>query len=117
MHLRPILAVAVVTSLGCAGPAPSVAPPAAPPPVAAPVAPPPARDVVAPANDAGRPSDAVAIPELDAKPLPLPDAKPPAFLDYLAVDRAAGKVYVPEGSTGSLDVLDVATSTFQRVSG
>ncbi len=55
--------------------------------------------------------------ELTASPLPLPDAKAPASLDYLAVDRLAGKVYVPEGTTGSLDVLDVATGTFRRLGG
>jgi hypothetical protein len=60
---------------------------------------------------------ASAAPSLTATPLPLPDAKPPASLDYLASDLARGRIYVPEGTTGSLDVLDVSTRTFTRVSG
>jgi DNA-binding beta-propeller fold protein YncE len=38
-------------------------------------------------------------------------------LDLIAVDREKGRVYMPEGTTGSLDVLDVATSSITRVSG
>ena len=34
---------------------------------------------------------------------------PPAGMDYLAYDAATGRVWVPAGNTGNVDVLDVAT--------
>jgi hypothetical protein len=54
---------------------------------------------------------------LTGKPLPLPGAKGPAFLDYLVYERAHDRVWVPVGSTGSVDVLDIATQTFSRIDG
>src|SRR5229473_936075 len=59
--------------------------------VAAPVAP----DAAPPAN------------RLSGKPIPFPNTTAPAFLDYMAYERANGRVWVPVGSTGSVDVLDI----------
>ena len=41
----------------------------------------------------------------------------PVSFDYLAADRSAGRIYVPVGTTGSLDVYDVAGGKFTRVDG
>jgi DNA-binding beta-propeller fold protein YncE len=38
-------------------------------------------------------------------------------LDYLAIDRARGRVWIPAGETGSVDVLDAATGKMTRVEG
>ena len=75
-----------------------------------------------PAVDAASPSAVTPAPapgpaQLTARSLPLPGATAPVSVDYLAIDRARGKVWVPVGDTGSADVLDVATSTFTRVDG
>jgi DNA-binding beta-propeller fold protein YncE len=64
--------------------------------------------------DAGAPS---TLAQLTAKPLPLPGATGPAFLDYIAYERGASRLWVPVGSTGSVDVLDVASGTFTRIDG
>jgi hypothetical protein len=60
-----------------------------------------------------------AVPKLHltSKPIPLPGATGPVSLDYLAVDRKAGRVWVPAGGTGSVDMLDVATSKMTRITG
>lgn len=49
--------------------------------------------------------------------VPLPGAAGPVSLDYLACDRARGRVWVPAGGTGSVDVLDVATGELTRIEG
>ena len=64
-----------------------------------------------------------APPASSAKPapgmaaLPLPGSQGNAFLDYIAYERGNRRVWVPVGSTGSVDVLDTATKTFTRVDG
>jgi hypothetical protein len=100
---RPVLAALILAALGlgCAparqvSPSPSASPSGAP-------------------QHAGEGQPGAR--HLDGKAVPLPEAKAPASLDYLAVDRAARRVYVPEGTTGSLDVLDLATGAFTRVGG
>ncbi len=55
--------------------------------------------------------------QLTVRPIPLPGATKPVSLDYLAVDRRAGRVWIPAGGTGSVDVLDVSTDKLQRVEG
>jgi len=114
MNIRPSLAAFVVAPLvvACAGePPPQVAP--VPPPVVA--APPP---VVAPATvAAAAPPPPVAPPDVPTKAIALPGVTGPATLDYIAADRARGRVWVPVGDTGSVDVLDVASLTFTRVDG
>ena len=54
---------------------------------------------------------------LSLTPIPLPGATGPVALDYLAVDRAGGKVWVPAGETASVDVIDTATGKVTRIEG
>ena len=42
---------------------------------------------------------------------------PPVGMDYLAYDQATGRVWVPAGNTGNVDVVDVATGKVTPVSG
>lgn len=55
--------------------------------------------------------------QLVAKSLPLPGASGNAFLDYIAYERGARRVWVPVGSTGSVDVLDTTAGSFTRIDG
>ena len=107
---------------GCLAAAPAAAPDrsAAPDSPARPDAPakpdPPARP------DAPAKPDAAAAPRAAASPAPgvtalaLPDAPADGlFLDYLAIDRARHRVWVPAGATGSADVIDTRTQAISRV--
>lgn len=71
--------------------------------------------------DASTPVDAGAAPaavaQLVSKSIPLPGAILPIAYDYLAVDRALGRVYLAVSNSGSLDVYDVATATMTKVDG
>jgi hypothetical protein len=49
--------------------------------------------------------------------IPLPGATGAVSLDYLAVERTAGRVWIPAGNTASVDVLDVATRKISRIAG
>lgn len=120
LHALPLLAVSVI---GCGGageppvapasPAPaSVTPPATTAPAA----------VSTPAADAAAPAAPVASAppgpaQLGSKAVPIPGATSPVSYDYLVADRAAGRVYLAVGNTGSLDVFDAATGGFTRVDG
>jgi DNA-binding beta-propeller fold protein YncE len=42
---------------------------------------------------------------------------PPAGMDYLAYDAATGRVWVPAGNTGNVDVIDVATGKLTTLGG
>jgi hypothetical protein len=64
--------------------------------------------------DAKAPSGPV---QLAVRPLALPGAAGPAFLDYIVYEPGRARVWVPVGSTGSVDVLDTAKGTFTRVDG
>jgi hypothetical protein len=90
---------------------PASTPSAAPSPAASPVASAPAPTNAADASTLASPLAA------GAKAVALPGVTGPASLDYIAVDRARGKVWVPVGNTGSVDVLDVASGAFTRVDG
>jgi DNA-binding beta-propeller fold protein YncE len=50
-------------------------------------------------------------------PIALPGATGSVGLDYLAVDRSHGRVWVPAGETGSVDVIDEATGKVTRIEG
>jgi DNA-binding beta-propeller fold protein YncE len=50
-------------------------------------------------------------------PVPLPGARAPASLDYLAYEGARARVWVPVGDTGSVDVYDPSGGSFTRVDG
>jgi hypothetical protein len=60
-----------------------------------------------------RPRDSVLAP----KPIALPGAAGGVILDYLAVDRAARRVWIPAGSTGSVDVIDGTSAVVKRIEG
>lgn len=50
--------------------------------------------------------------------LPLPGAGPEGvFMDYLVCDHATGRVWVPAGNTGSVDVIEPTSSEIKRVVG
>jgi DNA-binding beta-propeller fold protein YncE len=72
-------------------------------------------------QDSATPTTVSTLPtgpaQLVAEPLPLPGADGPASLDYIVCERARSRVWVPVGSTGSVDVLDVASRTFTRIDG
>ncbi|GAC1551583.1 MAG: hypothetical protein NVS3B10_14060 [Polyangiales bacterium] len=61
--------------------------------------------------------DAAAPSTSAASALPLPGAQGTAFLDYIAYERGGRRVWVPVGSTGSVDVLDTSAKTFTRIDG
>ncbi len=48
---------------------------------------------------------------------PLPKASGFVSLDYFAAERAAGRVWIPAGNTGCVDVLDVATRKVTCIEG
>jgi DNA-binding beta-propeller fold protein YncE len=60
---------------------------------------------------------ASAPAQLAARSLPLPGASGNAFLDHIAYERGARRVWVPVGSTGSVDVLDTTAGSFTRIDG
>jgi DNA-binding beta-propeller fold protein YncE len=114
-----VLAVGLATgALGACSGSASNAPLAASPPAAdsapKPVGAAPSPPVITVPPDA----DASSGPrELTSKALPLPGAIGPAFLDYIVYEAATSRVWVPVGSTGTVDVLGVATETFTRIDG
>jgi len=103
--LAAMSAVAAADGAGGTSPEPAPAPPAA-------------------ASDALPASAAPAVPKMPAgKPitaraLTLPGGGAEGvFMDYLACDRAAGRVWVPAGNTGSVDVIDAGTDKVARITG
>lgn len=74
-----------------------------------------------PAPTASTTPRAATIPEWAVQDVGLPGATPPASLDYIAYESSAaglkGRVWVPVGVTGSVDVFDVGTRTMTRVDG
>jgi hypothetical protein len=48
---------------------------------------------------------------------PLPKAGGFVSLDYFAAERAAGRIWIPAGNTGCVDVLDVATRKITCIEG
>jgi hypothetical protein len=78
-----------------------VTPPPAPPPP--------------PVTTAATPAPGPA--QLTSKPLALPGVTGPASLDYIVYEPAHSRVWVPVGSTGSVDVFDIASGNFTRVDG
>ena len=53
----------------------------------------------------------------EARAFSLPGAVGPAFVDYIAYEPKRERIWVPVGDTGSVDVFDIARSTFTRVDG
>lgn len=56
-------------------------------------------------------------PTLTSRAVPFPSAKGTAFLDYIAWEPSPSRVWIPVGSTGSVDVYDVASGSFTAVGG
>ncbi len=67
-------------------------------------------------QDAGA-QPATAVAQLTSKSIPLPGVAPPISYDYLAVDRALGRVYLAVSNGGSLDVYDIASGAITKVDG
>ncbi len=116
------VAVAVL-AVACGGPEAPLTPPppAAPttPTASASGSPSPAGVSAADASaaPAAPPATTASSPANAMKALALPGSQGPAFLDYIAYERGRGRVWVPVGSTGSVDVLDTAAGTFTRIDG
>lgn len=109
------VAAAVAIFVGCGGETP-VAPPASAP-ASPPSVPPQVTELPSTADGGAAPATTTGPLELTAKPFALPGVTAPAFLDYIAYERSPSRVWVPVGSTGSVDVFDIASSTFTRVDG
>jgi hypothetical protein len=105
------LSIALLAPSACSH-EPSSAPSSQPAPVASPVPP-----TSAPAASPSLASAPAPTPSPSLAPFPLPSVTPPAALDYLAFDAAGRKVWVPEGTSASVGVFDVAAKTFARVTG
>jgi DNA-binding beta-propeller fold protein YncE len=54
---------------------------------------------------------------LRPRAIPLPGSSGVVHLDYLAVDRVAGRVWVPAGETGNVDVIDASTGAVTAIKG
>src|SRR5438874_10276578 len=53
----------------------------------------------------------------ELKPINLPGATGTVALDYVAYDRATGKLWVPASNTGSVDVIDEKTDAVSQITG
>jgi len=62
-------------------------------------------------------ADLPSSPQWTKVEIPLPKANGFVALDYFAADRAAGRVWIPAGNTGCIDVLDVATRKVTCIEG
>jgi len=71
----------------------------------------------APAPSAQTPPVPAAAAATAFRAIALPGASAPVSLDYLAYERGRGRVWVPVGDTGSVDVYDPVGGTFVRVDG
>jgi hypothetical protein len=117
-----MMTLGLLACTSCGGSSPPPASPPTPPAEAAPPAPAPAASST-PDADAAPPVAAAAAPStpapahLSSSAVAIPGATSPVSFDYLSVDRAAGRVYLAVGNTGSLDVFDIAGGTFTRVDG
>jgi hypothetical protein len=60
---------------------------------------------------------ASARAQFETRPLPLPGANGPVTLDYFAFDRARGRLWVPAGNTGRVDVIDGASDEIKELRG
>jgi DNA-binding beta-propeller fold protein YncE len=58
-----------------------------------------------------------SAPTYASRAIPLPGASGALTLDYIAIDRAGGRVWVPAANTASVDVLDVASGKLTRIEG
>jgi DNA-binding beta-propeller fold protein YncE len=108
-----LAAIVVVAACGAPSAAPVATPPASPGNASIPSAAPPAD--ASPPQEAG--AAALGPASLASRSVPLPGAQGPAFLDYIVYEPAHARVWVPVGSTGSVDVLDTTSGEFTRIDG
>lgn len=54
---------------------------------------------------------------LASRAIPLPGSSGVVHLDYLAADRERGRIWVPAGETGRVDVLDARTGAVTAIAG
>ncbi|HEY4395538.1 MAG TPA: hypothetical protein VGP64_15815 [Polyangia bacterium] len=59
---------------------------------------------------------ALILSALAAESIALPGG-PPVGMDYLASDQAHGRIWVPAGNTGNVDVVDIATGKVTPIGG
>ena len=118
MILRPRSAAHLLfglSALACDNAKPAVAPTAGspPPPASAPAAPAPETAPTSPA-----PAPAPSAAPVEATSFPLPAGTGDALLDLLAYEPKKDRVWIPMArDVGSVDVFDIASSTFHRVGG
>jgi DNA-binding beta-propeller fold protein YncE len=73
-----------------------------------------------PMAEAGKAEPGKSGSEAAPRAIPFPGVTGAASLDYIAYEPSAhgrGRVWVPVGTTGSVDVLDIETGTFRKVDG
>ncbi len=58
-----------------------------------------------------------AAPTFTVKAIPLPGANGLVMLDYVAYDKARGRLWVPAGNMGSVDVINGSTGEIKQVPG
>ncbi|HEU4390542.1 MAG TPA: hypothetical protein VFV34_22255, partial [Blastocatellia bacterium] len=58
-----------------------------------------------------------SLHEFTVKELPLPGASGLVTLDYFAWDRSTGRLWVPAGNLGSVDVIDGSTDEITKIPG
>src|SRR5262249_8592801 len=63
------------------------------------------------------PGAEAATVSLKAEPLPLPGGPSPILMDYLAYDATTGRLWVPAGNTGRVDVVETSSGKVQAVEG
>jgi hypothetical protein len=119
--LRSGVGVSIAVAAGCG--AQPAAPVTSEPPAATAAAPlassrsAPSTAPAAPAASTDAHPDATGPARLTSQSVPLPGAEGPASLDYIVYEPVNARVWVPVGTTGSVDVFDVAHNGFARVDG
>lgn len=81
------------------------------------VAPPPIATAATTASASAAASASPPAPRFMTRAFALPGASGAVSLDYLAVDRKRGAVWIPAGGTGSADAINVASGKLTRVEG
>ena len=62
-------------------------------------------------------SDGGTTARLKSERLSLPGGPGPILMDYLAYDSGTGRLWVPAGNTGQVNVIETATRALQTVKG
>jgi DNA-binding beta-propeller fold protein YncE len=70
--------------------------------------------LIAASADAQGPDAGASTPTPESVALP---GGPPVDMDYLAYDSASGRLFIPAGNTGKVDVLDTKTGKLRSIDG